>query len=492
MHTEVEAAFLSRFASWLRAGCIVEIGSWQGASAIALARGAQQQVQAQRSMVYCIEPHATFVGVYGGRFGPQDRTAFYRAMLEAEMSEQVALVNLPSIDAARAWREPIGLLFIDGDHSEAAVEADVTAWSPYVVPGGYIGFDDALDPAIGPSRVIARLLGGGLYKEAGGEGKIRVLQRVPAAEATDRANRRQTAVKQFRAQATTCGYDPTRAIGRLGYGSFVSHAHRYVYIETPKAACTTMKHLVAGLEGIERDAQARPYHRESRRDMRIHERKALPMPTVLDVDEATRAIVIEGDPDWLVFAVTRNPYSRLVSVFESKVRLGEPGYRELERRYGDRGAFATPGAAFTAFVTEIVANAAARDADAHLRGQVDLLMPEMITYSKVFKVEKFDEVIDALATHLGQIGRSPPPPPPRFNRSLHADWRQYYTSETAAIIGQVYQKDFEAFGYDPADWQSSSPGGAQNAELDEVRHWRAEVVERNAMIDELYDFLLER
>lgn len=81
MHTEGEAAFLSRFASWLGAGCIVEIGSWQGASAIALARGARRQVRAQRSMVYCIEPHATFVGVYGGRFGPQDRTAFYRALV---------------------------------------------------------------------------------------------------------------------------------------------------------------------------------------------------------------------------------------------------------------------------------------------------------------------------------------------------------------------------------------------------------------------------
>jgi predicted O-methyltransferase YrrM len=38
------------------------------------------------------------------------------------------------------WTEPVGLLFIDGDHSKAI--RDFNAWEKHVVPGGYVLFHD--------------------------------------------------------------------------------------------------------------------------------------------------------------------------------------------------------------------------------------------------------------------------------------------------------------------------------------------------------------
>ena len=44
---------------------------------------------------------------------------------------------------AAGWSEPIDLVFIDGDHSEAGCELDWDSWHPHVAPGGFVVFHDA-------------------------------------------------------------------------------------------------------------------------------------------------------------------------------------------------------------------------------------------------------------------------------------------------------------------------------------------------------------
>jgi len=46
--------------------------------------------------------------------------------------------------ACHAWRRPIHCIFVDGDHAEAVVRADIRNWVlPRVVPGGLASFHDA-------------------------------------------------------------------------------------------------------------------------------------------------------------------------------------------------------------------------------------------------------------------------------------------------------------------------------------------------------------
>jgi glycosyltransferase involved in cell wall biosynthesis/predicted O-methyltransferase YrrM len=169
-----EGRALNRYAADCIGGPIVEIGSFRGKSAVALADGATRAgVQA-----FCIEPHSAFTGVYGGRFGPDDRGAFYRIMLETGFFQTVALVNLESRNAARAWKGPIGLLFIDGDHSLQGVQEDVDAWENYVCVGGVIAFDDALDPQIGPSKVIEQVVSSGRFAQLETVGKVVFLRKI--------------------------------------------------------------------------------------------------------------------------------------------------------------------------------------------------------------------------------------------------------------------------------------------------------------------------
>ncbi len=168
-----EARYLSERAREC-GGDVVEIGSYRGRSTIALAHGLAL-AGVEGAQVYAIDPHAPAQGVHGGAFGPRDRKAFFRNLLAADLVERVALINLPSQAAVRAWDREIALLFIDGDHRYEQVRHDAFAWTPFLRDGGLAIFDDADDPQSGPGRVLEELARTGNFRLAGGAGRLRAL-----------------------------------------------------------------------------------------------------------------------------------------------------------------------------------------------------------------------------------------------------------------------------------------------------------------------------
>ena len=165
-----EARALRRLAREVGAGrSIVEVGSYRGRSTVALALGARR---GSGAIVYAVDPHAPFVGARGGRFGPQDRAAFYANVVRAGVGESIALVGLPSSMAARGWtRADVGLLFLDGDHRYEAVRADFEAWAPHLSEGAIVAFDDCDFADV--ARLIGELESVGRVRAIGGEGKVR-------------------------------------------------------------------------------------------------------------------------------------------------------------------------------------------------------------------------------------------------------------------------------------------------------------------------------
>jgi MMP 1-O-methyltransferase len=178
--TDDEAACLYALAREAAGGCIVEIGSFHGKSTVALALGARAGGGAR---VYAVDPFVPFVGLLGGRFGPDDKTALLRNLLLAGVADGVWLLHLGSTQAARAWSEPIALLWVDGDHSEAAVRADLAAWTPYVAAGGLVALHDSLDPKLGPRAAIDELLASKAWERVREAGTITILRRAGSAGA---------------------------------------------------------------------------------------------------------------------------------------------------------------------------------------------------------------------------------------------------------------------------------------------------------------------
>jgi predicted O-methyltransferase YrrM len=174
MTSREEVKLLYELAREVQSGCIVEVGSYRGRSTVALGRGS---LDGHRVPVFAVEPHQTFTGILGGRFGPADAGAFHRAMVETGCYHVVRLVSLSSEQVVPGWRSPVALLWIDGDHRYEGVRRDFESWRPHLAAGAKIVFDDAADPAIGPYRLIAELLSTGGYEKVKEFGKMTVLRR---------------------------------------------------------------------------------------------------------------------------------------------------------------------------------------------------------------------------------------------------------------------------------------------------------------------------
>ena len=146
-----EASALYNLAKGTKSGVIVEIGSCQGRSTVALSAGADSGSSAP---IYAIEPHEEFVGPLGGRFGPQDRRAFYSNMVQSGAYANVRLINLSSEVVTPGWNLEVELLWIDGDHRYNSVHRDLYCWKKHLARNAIIVFDDAKDKNLGPASLI--------------------------------------------------------------------------------------------------------------------------------------------------------------------------------------------------------------------------------------------------------------------------------------------------------------------------------------------------
>ncbi len=116
--------------------------------------------------------------------GRLDTLPSLRATLAAAgLEDNVVVVVGRSADVARLWATPLGLVFIDGGHTEAAAVTDYEGWAPWIAPGGALAIHDVFpDPADGgrpPYLIYQRALSSGAFTEVRAQGSLRLLERTP-------------------------------------------------------------------------------------------------------------------------------------------------------------------------------------------------------------------------------------------------------------------------------------------------------------------------
>ncbi|MFD1536155.1 class I SAM-dependent methyltransferase [Nonomuraea guangzhouensis] len=171
-------------------GPICEIGTYCGKSAIYLGAAARLA----GSVVVTVDHHRGSEEIQPGwahhdptlvdpRFGKMDSLPTFRQTIAAAgLEDEVIAVVGRSEQVARLWNTPLGMLFIDGGHSDDPVTRDYEGWAPHVMAGGALVFHDIYpDPATGgqaPYRIYQRALASGAFAETSAEGSLRVLERV--------------------------------------------------------------------------------------------------------------------------------------------------------------------------------------------------------------------------------------------------------------------------------------------------------------------------
>ncbi len=165
---EVPGMTLENAGQWLfdkafmcdRENAIVEIGSAEGRSTLALAHGANM---GNGAMVYAVDPFngcAATPGVSIDSFGEGEpnyinQGASYDVFIKNIEKFGMQDLITPLMDYSEMVIErnlypgdPIGVLFIDGHHTYKMCKMDFDLWAPMVVKGGIIGFHDSAMPGV--------------------------------------------------------------------------------------------------------------------------------------------------------------------------------------------------------------------------------------------------------------------------------------------------------------------------------------------------------
>lgn len=134
---------------------IVEIGSWLGRSARALADN-----MPVAGLLYCVDKWDGMLapGLSGGGWTPE---TCYAAFLKHMKGCRFETFRVSSLEAATYFQPGhLDMIFIDADHSYDAVKADILAWKPLLAPGGVLCGHDFSKEFDGVRRAVAELLPG--------------------------------------------------------------------------------------------------------------------------------------------------------------------------------------------------------------------------------------------------------------------------------------------------------------------------------------------
>jgi predicted O-methyltransferase YrrM len=138
--TDAERACLARHASGRRR--LAEIGVWHGVTTRLLMRA-----MALEGVYFAVDPYPA------GRLGFSTQMLIAHRGVGRVRNGRVVWLRMTGAEAAldRQVREqPIGFLFIDGDHSYEALRADWEAWSGLIAPGGVVALHDSRASAARP------------------------------------------------------------------------------------------------------------------------------------------------------------------------------------------------------------------------------------------------------------------------------------------------------------------------------------------------------
>jgi hypothetical protein len=153
----------------VKEGCVVEIGAYKGRSTVALGFGLLCNANSIKG--FSVEPHADFVGPSGGVYGPANRVEYYVNVAESGVADRIALIGLPSAQAARAFDESsVAMLFVDGDHTYEGCCRDLAVWLPKMRLNGKIFLDDRELPGV--KRAIDDFERAGQLRRVSAVGKI--------------------------------------------------------------------------------------------------------------------------------------------------------------------------------------------------------------------------------------------------------------------------------------------------------------------------------
>jgi len=194
--SEREARFLMAAAALAPAeGKNLEIGSFKGRSTVGIAYVTRELGLGK---VVAVDPHTSPASTDPDLKRAGQTTSyddFVTNLRTAGVFERVEIKRAYSHDLAREWKDPLRLLWIDGDHTYEGAKADLDMFKPFLQPGAIVAMHDVLGTFEGALRVfVEEVLDSDDFGPAGFSGSIGWAQFRPHDGARFRRRRKLLAV----------------------------------------------------------------------------------------------------------------------------------------------------------------------------------------------------------------------------------------------------------------------------------------------------------
>ena len=164
--------------AWLGAqvpndGYIVEVGSHRGKSICAITLGALSTGNTP-AKIHAVDLWLKGAGrTFSHQHSEETWRIFNEQLTSMGVADYVTPVMNSSEKAAERRKNPIHLLFIDGNHKETFVRMDYRLWYTFIPSGGYIAFHDYSPKFPGVKKVVdTEVIPSGLWEDFGHVGSI--------------------------------------------------------------------------------------------------------------------------------------------------------------------------------------------------------------------------------------------------------------------------------------------------------------------------------
>lgn len=232
-------------------------------------------------------------------------------------------------------------------------------------------------------------------------------------------------------------YIDNSTVKDLSYATHVSLKYKYIYVETPKVACSTVKMTLQRLE-----LEDPFFTRDDFED--LHRREYSPLLKLQQIPDFSSYFTRS---DFYKFCFVREPYQRLLSCYLDKICRPTNFKKMVLKAMGLDEADINRNISFDEFV-EVVENQSPVEMDYHWRPQYYLTCQKNIKYDYIGRLELF-------SSDFFNIGREISPnfeqyyiPEVRHKTDASTLVSVYYNNELYEKVYEIYEIDFVNFGYE--------------------------------------------
>ncbi len=233
----------------------------------------------------------------------------------------------------------------------------------------------------------------------------------------------------------------------------ISDSHKYIYHMNPKVGSNTILTVLYCLAGIEEELIRNP-HKTSRQPslLQRHDLRAL------DLTHEGCQQVFAGLGDFYMFSFTRNPFARLKSAYNDKLkRYAEIAHLKLLHELENRDEDNKDKHYFQQALKNRISFAQFAEGvctrhlfgDQHWLPQYHRLRPDICKYDFLGKLENLGPDLRHVLREIGVSRDEMPAMPARLNSAPDPrSVSDYYDSRLQELVLKAYDMDFAAFGYD--------------------------------------------